>query len=299
MFYADGARGELAALRRATGLATHHGAELTVLGVVDAVATDNKTLKQRFSHIQANLTRDRALAIDSLIAKISPGGTRKVTIKKKVVTGKDYVAVINQATKGGHDLIVKSVNPQNALKEAIFGSCDMRLMHYSPVPVLVLKPLRRKRWRSVLVAVDLLAETRAESSLNANLLEVAHGLSAGEDSDLLAVHVLEPGLTGKFGKAPDGKALAASLKADAERRLGRLIDAHEHLNVTAHLLKGQADQQIVRFVEQQQVDLVVLGSVGRSGLAGVVVGNTAEKIMHQVNCSLLVMKPADWQSQLN
>ena len=49
-----------------------------------------------------------------------------------------------------------------------------------------------------------------------------------------------------------------------------------------------------RFVKKEEVDLLVMGSVGRAGLAGVVVGNTAEKILRQVACSILVIKPSGW-----
>jgi len=180
------------------------------MSVVADVTTDDPRHHAAAKKIQNTLIRDCGLELDSLIARITDVPDRKVKVRKVVGTGKDYIEVISRAVRDDFDLIVKSTNPHNALHEAVFGSTNLRLMHHSPKPVLILKPLRRKRWRAVLVAVDPMAESREALQLNS--------------------------------------------------------------------------------------DLLVMGSVARSGIPGLVVGNTAEKILGHVDCSVLVLKPKGFKT---
>jgi nucleotide-binding universal stress UspA family protein len=58
-----------------------------------------------------------------------------------------------------------------------------------------------------------------------------------------------------------------------------------------HVLQGWADEVISEFAEQHQIDLLVMGTVCRAGIPGFLIGNTAEKILHRINCSVLALKP--------
>ena len=66
-----------------------------------------------------------------------------------------------------------------------------------------------------------------------------------------------------------------------------------------HLLKGDAEVVIPRFVQKERSDLVVMGTVARSGVAGLVMGNTAETILRHIGCSVLAIKPAGFVSQIS
>ena len=60
---------------------------------------------------------------------------------------------------------------------------------------------------------------------------------------------------------------------------------------TLRVVKGHASHVIPEIVDTEQIDLVVMGSVARSGVAGLLVGNTAEAILEQLSCSVLTVKP--------
>ena len=64
------------------------------------------------------------------------------------------------------------------------------------------------------------------------------------------------------------------------------------------LIEGRAPETIETFVRDNAVDLVVMGTVARSGLAGKLIGNTAEQILDRIECSVLAMKPYDFQSPI-
>jgi nucleotide-binding universal stress UspA family protein len=60
-----------------------------------------------------------------------------------------------------------------------------------------------------------------------------------------------------------------------------------------HLVKGDATKVIPELARRRHIDLVIVGTLSRTGITGWLIGNTAEKILHQVNCSVLVIKPSE------
>ncbi|MDA0273256.1 MAG: universal stress protein [Proteobacteria bacterium] len=297
LFYSDGARGELNALNRAHAFAGTVGAELLVMGVVKEVSTSDVRLRKSISQIQKTLIHERGIELDGLIAGIKADKANRVSVKKLVVPGKDYLEVIRQATSGKTDLIIKSVNSKTAISNALFGNTDIRLMHFSPCPVMVLKPSRRGSMKSVAVAVDPTMESVEVANLNSRLLETGVYVSEAEGGELHLLHVLEHPLEEEKSANKDAyKNLEKSLKADLERRLEKLAEDISSLNVVDHVLKGKPDSAIAKFVAKNDIDLLVMGSVARSGLPGLLVGNTAERIVNQVDCSVLVVKPDGWKT---
>ena len=75
--------------------------------------------------------------------------------------------------------------------------------------------------------------------------------------------------------------------------LGSRFDAPKH---RIHLGKGEAALVIPKLAHQKQVDLIVMGTVCRTGIAGFFIGNTAEKILQDVDCSVLTVKPEGFVS---
>ena len=63
---------------------------------------------------------------------------------------------------------------------------------------------------------------------------------------------------------------------------------------TVHIEAGEADKVILQQIEAHSADLLAMGTLARSGLPGVLMGNTAERLLPQVDCSLLAVKPEDF-----
>ena len=60
---------------------------------------------------------------------------------------------------------------------------------------------------------------------------------------------------------------------------------------TVHHWRGQPDEAIPRFLDHNKINMMVMGTVSRTGIPGFVIGNTAENIVRKIKCSLLAMKP--------
>ena len=74
--------------------------------------------------------------------------------------------------------------------------------------------------------------------------------------------------------------------------------ALDDLKYQSHLVKGDADVVISELVSEKQADLLVMGTIARTGIPGVIVGNTAERLLPQIPCSVLAVKPADFKSPI-
>jgi len=61
--------------------------------------------------------------------------------------------------------------------------------------------------------------------------------------------------------------------------------------IRVHHLRGDADKTIPKHVEEMGVDVLIMGTVARTGIPGFIIGNTAENIVQKLSCSLLAMKP--------
>jgi nucleotide-binding universal stress UspA family protein len=66
-----------------------------------------------------------------------------------------------------------------------------------------------------------------------------------------------------------------------------------------HLIKGRPAQVISTCARQQDSDLIVMGSLGRAGLPGLFIGNTAEDVLREAQSAVLTVKPGDFVSPVH
>lgn len=109
--------------------------------------------------------------------------------------------------------------------------------------------------------------------------------------DLVAM-VPEPGLA----FAPPANYMA-ELTASAEQALARLPDPAmvEGLTIVRVTRQGAPFVEIIRYARENAIDLIVMGTHGRSGLAHVLLGSVAEKVVRKASCPVLTVRPADHQ----
>ncbi len=296
LFYAHGAKGEGTALTRANRLAVENGAELVVMDVVGDVGTDDPRLNTHIREIRKTLVRDRTASIDRMIAELPDVDGKKPSVKRKVLVGKDYIEIVKAVISENFDLLIKSADTRSAISSTLLGNVDLRLLQLCPCPVLILKSSRRRQLRNVLAAVDPVVRRKEASGLNTTIMKLATSIASMEGAALHVLHVWDlPSRVQAGRKLKDRfRELARSLKEDTKRRLAILTG--EYPDAVDHLLEGNPHRVIPRFVETHDIDLLVMGTVARTGIPGFVIGNTAEKILNQVDCSVMALKPEGWVS---
>jgi nucleotide-binding universal stress UspA family protein len=126
-------------------------------------------------------------------------------------------------------------------------------------------------------------------------LSIATRLAVSAAAELVVVHVLEVP-TAFGGELPAPTDIVVELKEEAGRGLDQAVaEARTRgaVRVSSQLLEGTAPESLLRLVDAPDVDLIVVGTHGRTGLARVLLGSIAENIVRHAACSVLVVRPGD------
>lgn len=292
-------------LERAAALAQNNQARFTVLTVLEPVpavadvvpATVEQALRQRFADHVAALLREVAEAPAPQV---------------KVVFGRGYLEVIREVLRHGYDLVLKPATADANLKALLFGSNDMHLLRKCPCPVWLLKPGGRVPYQRILAAVDFDPSRPDEAvELNRHILELAAAQALAESAELHVVHVWEAAAENVlrvWGSSSSEANIAEYVALERQRHelwLNDLMmaaagwigmEAMEFLAPHLHLPRGNASKEVPMLAQTLDADLVVMGTIGRSGIPGLLIGNTAETILHKVECAVLALKPPGFVS---
>ncbi|MGI9233511.1 MAG: universal stress protein [Woeseiaceae bacterium] len=299
-----------AVLKRGATLARKNQARLTVCAIVDAVPSEVRmgviTITPR-EVLDAAITKKREWLEDTVNSVATDG----VSIDTRVLIGKPFIEILRQVLREDHDLIVKCADADSVLREILFSSTDKHLMRKCPCPVWIIKPTERRKYFRILAAVDQDPEEPAKDSLNRQILEMSTSMALAEYSETHIVHAWEV-----FGEAllrshkwdfseAEFEAMLEEEAAGRRRWLENLVknygasadpDNADVLNVHLHVVKGPAQYVVSELTRELAVDLVVMGTVARTGIDGFFMGNTAESILTQLDCSVLTIKPPGFTS---
>jgi len=298
-------------IARAVSLAVNNQADLTIVDVIPTqVVTAGIGLPPGgpvSTELRAAVETDQRKAMESMVQSFK----ERLQIRLEILVGKTYLEAIRAVLKNGYDLLIKPAeNP--TWTNRLFGSDDLHLLRKCPCPVWLMKPPEKSNYSSILAAVDfnLLAPLPSENELNREILELAASLAISDFASLHLIHaweaLAEGMLTSRGGMSPEGvidyvEKERASHRAELYRLAKELPgwidkDAFEHLSPSFHLPKGPARIVIPAFAAELRADLVVMGTVARTGISGLIIGNTAEAILDQLSCSVLAIKPPGFKT---
>jgi len=136
--------------------------------------------------------------------------------------------------------------------------------------------------KKILVPVDF-------SDLNDAAIALASNLASDTGAKLMFMYVDEP--TVAYGGA--GDVFYSALPDDHEslrRRLKETQPTQSEVGYEHHLLNGDPASEIVHFAAQEEVDLIVMGTHGRSGLTRFLMGSVAEAVVRRAPCPVFTLK---------
>jgi nucleotide-binding universal stress UspA family protein len=301
------------AIERAISLAQQNQASLTIVDVIEKIVTGiNMTDGGSISkELQSAIQRDHEETLKPLIETYR----KQIEINYKVLTGEPFLEIIRQVLRCSHDLVIKVLDTHDWL-EQLLGSEDMHLLRKCPCPVWLIKPEMTRTDRRVMAAVDLGDNYAGEerdtlNKLNHQILEIAGSLAISDFAELHIVHVWravgESLMRGAFMKTSEEEILAyvEKTRQQHERELNELVvelkaklgsDTDSFLSIKKHFLKGRARKEIPNLAQRINADIIVMGTVGRTGVPGIFMGNTAETILNQIDCSVLAVKPSGFKT---
>ncbi|BCA78862.1 universal stress protein [Desulfuromonas sp. AOP6] len=283
---------QASALARAVSLAARHEAKLTIVSTVSKIEPEYLDEEVAF---QRQALQDLAV----------PHG-QNPNIQTDVLVGSAFREIIRAVLRHGYDLVIKAAENPGFLQR-LFGSTDMHLLRKCPCPVWLMKVPETPHYSQILAAVDVnpVRSDETETTLNSEILALASALAVSDGAALHLVHAWEgfaEGIVRRWSdKSPDEVATyvemerqrhqsgLSSLEDSLQKQVGEEI--YSQLRPRYHLQKGAPQREISAMAEKLQADLVVMGTLARTGVSGLFIGNTAEMILEQLPCSVLAIKP--------
>lgn len=305
--FSSGARNEVA-LRRAATLAEENQARLTVVEVIDEIPPDTKLMERVLAtqDLQAIHVANHRDGLDEAVAPWRDG----LEIETKVLVGIPFLEIVREVLREERDLVIRAVE-RSGLFPLLFGSEEMHLLRKCPCPVWLVKSEEPEAYHRIVAAVDVddafpPEELAVRGALNRSILEMAGSLALAEFAELHVVHaweaVGEVMMRGAFmnKRSAEVDAYVEEVERRHRERSDTLMremagwlgeEAFDVIQPQCHLLKGSARGEIPAFASRVNAGLVVMGTVARTGVAGLFMGNTAESVLNALDCSVLAIKP--------
>ena len=138
-------------------------------------------------------------------------------------------------------------------------------------------------YHRILLAVDLTEECRRVAAR-------ARALATGASAELHIVHVIEPLSLAYGGDIPmDLSTVQDQIHEQARSHLADFAASVDIAEERRHLVFGRPESEIHRIAEDESMDLIVVGSHGRHGLA-LLLGSTANGVLHGASCDVLAVR---------
>lgn len=300
LFVSHGPREDAGALKQALSQARNNQASISALIVYPGFPAD--LLRYRVQHETA-LVAHLDAAINAARQAI---GCSEAELPVRIhLEGGAMPAtrIIQHALRGGHDLVVKDAEP-------ILGSwgmhkLDMDLLRKCPVPVWLSRPIERHRGDiRVAVAIDPVSAEPAGHALSLQLLRISRELADTCSGTLDVVSCWDHEYEEYLRDNPWIQVAAAELAGSVEQARQAHREALDAVlgeagitgDLQVHHVRGRPEQLVPAFVRKHDVDILVMGTVARTGVHNLLIGNTAEAVVRRLECSLLALKPAGFVS---
>lgn len=287
-----------AAMLKAARLAQTLGARLVLFhAITDPLPLDVLAISNESLEGLKKKTRERhAKGLERLAAKLRKGG-----LSVDAAVEWDYPAheaVVRHARRCGAGLIVAQQHPTHHAAPWLLRYTDWELLRQSPVPVLLVKSRRAYRNPGVLATIDPSHAFAKTSGLDNEILRAADAISAALRGKLHVLHAYTPSIIGMdpavLNVPGATQMIVEKAKKEAQAGLAKTLRGARIGKVSprrCHLAGYHAVDAIPDVARENGCDIVVMGALSRSGLKRALIGNTAERLLEDLTCDVLVVKP--------
>ncbi|MGQ0608112.1 MAG: universal stress protein [Chloroflexota bacterium] len=286
----DGSEGSDIAVELAAGLDWPPD---SILRVVTAIEPDPQRQSLgpwwtyiRGTHIGEALHEELEALVSRAATRLEPTGCE---VERDVLIGRPADAVISDADAFGADLAIVGNRGHGPVQSALLGSFSAELVDRAACPVLV---ARRRSVRQVLAAYD-------GSPAASRAIQLASEWGLFGSRPVTVVSVAKPPILWHAGIAP---AIYQEVIVDYGHTLASLEAEHSELasqaaqrlqssvgEVRAMVRTGDPAAQILALADADEIDLVIMGSRGHTGLSRALLGSVARHVLQHASCSVLVV----------
>lgn len=290
------------ALKQGVLLAKEDDSKITLMDIIptsEDMVVDNEGFSQA-QELDKLVISQRAEQLEELAQQLRSQNLKVTVI---VSSGRDFIEIVKIVIHRKIDLLIKVANKQ----PNSFDSSDFHLMRKCPTPVWLIKPKKEHSNKIILAAVDLSMESRSDGKVfNRLIIDVAISLSQTNNAKLVVLSCWnfygnESLRYGALTGVPEAtiRNLIVSEESEYDRRCEAFTEEYKNINIHPLLLKGNPKNVIPDYVNKNAIDIVVMGTVGRSGVPGLLIGNTSESVLQSINSSVITLKPSGFKSPIS
>lgn len=292
-------------VRAALRLAGTNRARVTLVDVVAPLPRLHRAVlgPGRVAEVEAGLKVYRRESLRDLVGTTGAAGDIDLTVRD----GEPFIEVIRHVLAHGNDLVIVGGDEVEHGVTPELSSGLMHLLRKCPVPVWVMRPPSSATPR-ILALVDPDPGDPGRDSLNAMVLELAMSMARRDEAELHVGHAWELVGEAKFRSAAyvglsddEVDQMVATVEAAHREQLRVLLQPYgvDDLGAEVHVVAGEAGAVLPALAGRIDASLIVMGTVSRTGIAGLIIGNTAETILRSVRCSVLAVKPEGFTSPVH
>ncbi|QDU81520.1 Universal stress protein E [Polystyrenella longa] len=283
----------LTAIQRSIWLASQIDAEIVFCATLDLGAHTQEMLHEHFGEVARDVEDVSHRVLKGLVEQAAEKGCKA---SSKLMYGTPSYELLKESVLGKYDLVIVGTKDMGLTGRFLLGSTSQKLLRRCECPVWVTKPDPQPENLNVLVCSDF-------SDVSQEMINMIVTSCQTTDSKVHLLHVNET-LADKslWSSSIPEDQLEEYQKKQREQSEAKLNDQLSMTDfrtlkygVKTHVIDGNPEEVIPKVVEQEGIDLIVLGTIGRSGIPGILIGNTAERILTHIDCSVLAVKPVGFE----
>ena len=205
--------------------------------------------------------------LDELAQRAADAGQQ---VANELEWAADWAArAISAAARTSASMIFKNSVDHSAVDRELRTTSDWTLLRTSPCPVLMVKNFHDWKGRRVLAAINPVSTESAHIKLDHQIISLARQFAATYGSEAHFITAFQD-----LNHVPDDEDIARDCGVKREH---------------VHLKQGKTADMIRDVATELDVDLIIVGTVGREGIKGRVIGNTCERLLDQTHSDVLVL----------
>jgi nucleotide-binding universal stress UspA family protein len=226
--------------------------------------------------------REALQRIETLAGHLRASGIRATS---STSTEEPSTAICARASAVGADLLALGTRGHTGLGHVVFGSVAERVARLAPCAVLTTHAESQPpaAYRCVLVPTDFSADADAAVAFARDVVSRTGG-------KLVLIHAYDLPQLVLTGSALAAASVEKALADSARQRLAELRQSLAGIEVETFVSAARPDPAIFDAAERAHADLIVLGTRGRTGLAHVLLGSTAERVIRRAHVPVVTVK---------
>ncbi len=285
----DPSREAQPALERAIQTARLTGGSLHLFECVNA--SYNGTMSGSDAQIKKAILSEFQIHLDPLVDRVRLLG---IEVSSELVWADEWRLAVVEASKRNNSYMVLKSSYVHSLAERSGGkTSDWSLLRDCPCPVLLMHHHSNWENKRILAAVNIASEDESHKILNKKVIEAASAFAGAYKADVHYVNAISPVLSEDKKPVDDDMFYAfddvVEIKEPVTVNQQTVADYCSVNLECSHVQSGPVDQVILDTAEDIGVDLIIIGSVRRSGIKGRIIGNTVEKLLDKTNADILTL----------